>query len=89
MEKQKIVNWLLSEDPALLQVGFREGDRQLDGIQEFRRALNGSAYSLEVDQTVLNDGIAMIQVTDDEAGRLMDEGEIELPSGCVMVIDSY
>lgn len=75
--------------PGLLQVAFYRPDStyttDLDEIES--TALAGSDFTLDRQQTVLNDGIAMITTdTEETAERLMDDGEITLPSGYRMEI---
>ena len=79
---------------ALLQVGLRLNDKHLESISEYQEALKGSPYTLDVEQTELNDGIAMIEVEDEEADRLMEEHgelgvEVNLPSGYTMEVECY
>ena len=52
------------------------------------KALLGSPYKLDKKQTVLNAGQTMITVkTEQEAERLMELGEVLLPSGYSMEIE--
>lgn len=75
----------------LLQVAIYTPDGEYIGtIDGMELALEGSEYSLDRQQTEANDGIAMIVVaSEDECDRLMDIGEIVLPSGHKMEIPSY
>lgn len=79
---------------GLLQVGLYHSNQvYIDHIDEMKDALAGSEYTLDEEQTRLNDGIAMIITkTEAEATRLMEEtpdnrhGRWPLPSGCFMEV---
>ena len=79
----------------LLQVGINRPDgTSVSDPSEMEAALIGSPYTLDREQTVLNDGIAMIVVkTEREATRLMEgsddpahAGLYDLPSGCSLEV---
>lgn len=83
-----------AEMTALLQVGLYRSDGVfVTNIDEMKKAVEGSSYTLNVEQTIVNDGIAMIGTkTEWEACRLMEDesgradGRWPLPSGYTMEV---
>jgi len=74
---------------SLLQVSICTPDGKcVETIEGMKLALEGSEYSL--DELETEGMIAMITIaSEDEAERLMEIGEIILPSGYKMEIESY
>ena len=72
----------------MLQVGFSDiHGNYVEDMDEMEKALVGSEYTLNREQTELNDGIAMINTkSEKESADLMELGEVKLPSGYVMEI---
>lgn len=71
---------------GLLRVDLNRPDGvYVDELDEMVTALAGSPYALDVEQTRLNDGSAVIvTTTESEAQRLSDIGTINLPSGYML-----
>jgi hypothetical protein len=76
---------------SLLQVSICTPDGKcVETIEGMKLALEGSEYSLDQQETEDNDMIAVVTTaSEEEAERLMEIGEIILPSGCKMEVESH
>jgi hypothetical protein len=73
---------------GLLQVGISRPDGgYVTDNDEREKALQGSPYTLDRQQTELNDNIAMVTTpTESAAMALMEAGKATLPSGYTMEV---
>jgi hypothetical protein len=74
----------------LLVVIYTPDGKYTEAFEDIELALEGSEYSLDRQGTKDNEGITTIPVaSEDEGDRLMNIGEMILPSGYKMEIPSY